>query len=764
MNLKLNLTMENKNDEVKKERVKAAETKKAKAQYEPTWEEVWEKGWTSHTGSVKKSIFQSKLTDGDRLKLMEVKAAIENGELGSQVESLKKFSKSHALGLYKVLNGLRRDKYIAEMIEDKPENYILITSEDSLIKLVKDLHNEKTIGLDTETTGVDYDKDYIVGISITLPIADYHVYIPIRHELDDFELDADLVLGALKYHLENKDLGKVLHNAKFDFHMFANEGIWVAGLVMDTMVAMHILNENEMSFALKNLATKYGKFFGFEDKSRTYEELFGKGGFEKTPLDIGTVYACKDTHLCYQFYLWIDENLKKRSGLHHIYYDIENPLLEVSFHMERSGFLIDLEFADTYKELLKAKISELEIRLKEVFGDININSNQQLGEVLYDKMGIKDISKNRSVDADTIKSLADQNPEIKVLLEYREVNKLLTTYIEPLPQKIWGRDGRLHGSFKQTATVTGRYASNSPNLQNLPPDARKMFIAPKGKVLLGKDFSQIEPRMLAFLSDDKEFQVPYMTGTDLYSTLASKVFHKPIEECGDGTKYRKMMKVGLLATMYGTSTYTLAQQLGITLEEAEQFIEDFLNTYPEARDYMQSLRDLADENQFVETLHGRKRRFIGHKAVSIKYKQVCAKIQKTLGYVPKNIWAEKKLSRALKQAYWEVAKEYGRVARQSVNAVIQGSAADVMKLAMISVYEFLKSKGPDWKLLATVHDEIIIEVPDTITEEDLAELDRRMTIVERFNFPVKTDTVVMDRWGANETPFRKWLDNGRKIA
>lgn len=764
MNLKLNLKMENEKDEKKLERVKAAETKKVKAQYEPTWEEVWEKGWTSHTGSVKKSIFQSKLTDGDRLKLMEVKAAIESGELGSQVESLKKFSKSHALGLYKVLNGLRREKYIAEMIEHKPKNYILITAEDSLIKLVRDLHNEKIIGLDTETTGVDYDKDYIVGISITLPKADYHVYIPIRHELDDFQLDADLVFGVLKYHLENKYLGKVLHNCKFDFHMFANEGIWVAGLVMDTMVAMHVLNENEMSFALKNLATKYGKFFGFEDKSRTYEELFGKGGFERTPLDIGTVYACKDTHLCYQFYLWIDENLKKRSGLHHIYYGIENPLLEVSFHMERSGFLIDLEFADTYKESLKAKISELELRLKEVFGDININSNQQLAKVLYDKMGLKDISKDRSVDADTIKVLADQNPDIKVLLEYREVNKLLTTYIEPLPQKIWGRDGRLHGNFQQTATVTGRYASNSPNLQNLPPDARKMFIVPKGKVLLGKDFSQIEPRMLAFLSNDKEFQVPYMTGTDLYSTLASKVFHKPIEECGDGTKYRKMMKVGLLATMYGTSTYTLAQQLGITLEEAEQFIEDFLNTYPEARDYMQSLRDLADENQFVETLHGRKRRFIGHKAVATKYKQVCSKIQKTLGYMPKNIWAEKKLSRALKQAYWEVTKEYGRVARQSVNAVIQGSAADVMKLAMISVYEFLKSKGPDWKLLATVHDEIILEVPDTITEEDLAELDRRMTIVERFNFPVKTDTVVMSRWGENETPFRKWLDNGRKIA
>lgn len=763
MNLKLNLKMENKKDEKKLERVKAAETKKAKAQYEPTWEEVWEKGWTSHTGSVKKSIFQSKLTDGDKLKLMEVKAAIENGELGSQVESLKKFSKSHALGLYKVLNGLRREKYIAEMIEHKPENYILITAEDSLIKLVNDLNNEKIIGLDTETTGVDYDKDYIVGISITLPRADYHVYIPIRHELDELQLDADLVLEALKFHLENKELGKVLHNAKFDFHMFANEGIWVAGLVMDTMVAMHILNENELSFALKNLATKYGKFFGFEDKSRTYEELFGKGGFEKTPLDIGTVYACKDTHLCYQFYLWIDDNLKKRPGLHHIYYDIENPLLEVSFHMERSGFLIDLDFADTYKGALKTRISELEVRLKEVFGDININSNQQLAEVLYDKMGLKDVSKNRSVDADNIKALANQNPDIKVLLEYREVNKLLTTYIEPLPLKIWGRDGRLHGSFQQTATVTGRYASNSPNLQNLPPDARKMFIAPKGKVLLGKDFSQIEPRMLAFLSDDKEFQVPYLTGTDLYATLASKVFHKPIEECGDGTKYRKMMKVGLLATMYGTSTYTLAQQLGITLEEAEQFIEDFLNTYPEARDYMQSLRDLADENQFVETLHGRKRRFIGHKVVAIKYKQVCAKIENTLGYVPKNIWAEKKLSRALKQAYWEVAKEYGRVARQSVNAVIQGSAADVMKLAMISVYEFLKSKGPDWKLLATVHDEIILEVPDTITEEDLAELDRRMTIVDKFSFPVKTDSVIMTRWG-EEVPFRKWLDNGRKIA
>lgn len=431
--------------------------------------------------------------------------------------------------------------------------------------------------------------------------------------------------------------------------------------------------------------------------------------------------------------------------------------------------MVDLEFAAKYTAELKIKVQELEKQLSKLFGDININSNDQLAKVLYDDWGLTDVSKKRSVDADTIKLLAVDNEKLKLLLDYREKNKLLTTYFEALPQKIWKRDGRLHGSFNQTGTATGRYSSNNPNLQNIPPEARPMFVAPKGKVIIGKDLSQIEPRCLAYMSGDSEFQSPYLNKTDLYSTLASKVFQLDMEYCIDGAydpthtfKPRKRMKTGLLAVMYGTSTYTLSKQLDISVEEAEAFIEEFLNTYPTAKDYMQGIRDFVDQNEYIETYLGRKRRFPKHKEVATKYHEVCRKIKAmNKGKLPANIWTSD-LPRALKQEYWNVAKQYGRVARQSVNAAIQGSSADYIKIVMLRVNEYLKSLGEDYKMVGSIHDEILMEVPDTISADIIAELDRIMTNIEWFDFPVKTDTVVMYKWG-EEIPVKYWLENKKEF-
>lgn len=752
-------------EEVKKaERVKQAKEKKAKATAEPSWDDVWfaEKGVN---GATKNGILKSKLSTLDEERLWEVKNAIDNGEIGTHVESLKKFSKAHAFNLYKLLMEQRKDGIIADMVKNKPANYHCVVTPEVFDKMKKELDQEEEIGLDTETTGLDYDNDHIVGISLTLPKADQHYYIPIRHELDGvYQLFPATVLRHLKPYLENPELGKVLHNSKFDFHMFWKEGIAVQGLLMDTLIAMQILNENEPSYALKNLATKYGKYFGFEDKSMTYEELFGKGGFEKTPLDIGTVYACKDTHLCYKFYKWIDSQFKRLPKLGKIYYEIELPNTIASFDMERNGFLIDLEYAEKYTAELRVKVQELEQKLNKLFGDININSNDQLGKVLYDDWGLDDISGKRSVDADTIKALAVKNENLKLLLKYREQNKLLTTYFEALPQKIWKRDGRLHGSFNQTGTKTGRYSSNNPNLQNIPPEARPMVVAPEGKVIIGKDLSQIEPRCLAYMSQDPDFQAPYLNKNDLYSTLATKVFHLDMEYCLDGAydpthtfKPRKRMKTGLLAVMYGTSTYTLSGQLEIPVEEAEQFIDDFLASYPVAKAYIQSIKDFVDENEYVETHEGRKRRFPKHKEVARRYKAVVKQIEAKYGKVPSNIWASK-LPYKVKQEYWSVAKLYQRVHRQAVNAVIQGSSADYIKLVMLRVNEYLKTLGEDYKLIATIHDEILMEVPDSITPDIIAELDRIMTNIEWFKFPVKTDTVVMYKWG-EEIPVKQWMEN-----
>lgn len=765
MELNLNLDLGSSKKATKTSaRVKEAVKKKAKAQYIPNWDEVWVTGYTSHTGAVKKGIFQTKIDANTMNKLQDVKTAIETGEIGTGLDDLRKFTKTYALGLYKVLQETRRDGIIKSMVDNMPENYNLILVDEDLLALDYHLSNEELIAVDTETTGVDiWGEDVIVGISLSLPKQDEHYYIPIRHNVPQEQLPPEYVWNILRPHLENKNLKKVLHNAKFDIHMLAKEGVKLQGLYMDTMVAMFTLNENEPSYALKNLATKYGSKFGFEDKSSTYEELFGKGGFENTPLDIGTVYACKDTHLTLKFHYWIMTHFDRLPQLKDLYFNIELPTTEVCIEMESNGFNIDMEYAEAYRKDLEEQIGKLQTEISEGFGDININSNQQLAEVIYDVWGVQDDYK-RSVDAYTLKTIVanweDKIPQVKYirsLLDYRALNKLLTTYVIPLPEKT-GKDGRLRGAFNQMGAKTGRFASNSPNLQNLPYDARKLITASEGKIIVGIDYSQIEPRVLSHIAEDDILKEPYLTGKDLYSSLASVVFKQPIEECGDGSKWRKLAKVVLLATMYGTSAYTLSQQVGITTEEAEGIIEDFYNSYEAVANFIKGTHIKADTDGYVETMYGRKRRFIGHQTVAKKFKALEKRVKDIVKKDKFNIWAEKNVPRDLKTQYWEVSKEYGRVNRQSVNAIIQGTSADIMKIAMINLKKHLDAKGDDWKLLATVHDEVLMEIPETATKEEIDELNAIQRDAVKLSIPFKCDVEISKRWGEG-VPYAKWLED-----
>lgn len=775
MQLNLNLNLENEKEKQAEIRVKEAKKKKALAKYEPTWDEVWVTGYTTHTGSIKRGIFQTKITDTDKQRLLAVKEAIESGELTSGVDSLSKFTKTKALALWSILKEIRRESIIKQMVAEKPENYILVNTKESFMDILCKLASEKIIAVDTETTGVEvFGKDVIVGISLTLPEADVHCYIPVRHNRETVEgeqLPPWYIFQELKCHLECKHLKKVMHNSKFDVHMLRKEGIEVQGLWCDTMVAMHLLNENEPSFALKNLATKYGRYFGFEDKSMTYEELFGKGGFENTPLDIGTVYACKDTHLTYKFYTWIMQQFDRLPQLKELYFNIELPITNICISMEKKGFLIDLEFAEQYKLELQKEVVELDARIKEGFGDININSNQQLQKVIYEGWGVPDEYKG-SVDASTLKNILQKHGDIeevsyiKDLLKYRELNKLLTTYIEPLPQKI-SSDGRLHGSFNQSATVTGRFASNNPNLQNLPYPARQMFIAPKDKIIIGSDYSQIEPRFLSHISQDKDFMGAYIEGRDLYSEIASKTFKQPIEECGDGSVWRKKAKVVLLGTMYGISSLSLAEQFNLSKEEAEQIYTDFYDSYPTMKQWFESTNAHADEFGFVQTAMGRKRRFLGHTEVAKKFKVIHGRMARKLKKEKFNIWEEyrnKKVTYSEAKAYQEVAGEYNRVARQSINAVIQGSSADIMKKAMVDIYNHLKTKGDDWNILATIHDEVLIEIPAIATPEEILEIAEIQRKAVPLSVPMKCDVEVSAVWGKGVS-FQEWVNAGcgRKV-
>lgn len=760
--MQLNLKLKDTNIKEKKteERVKKAVKSKATADYDVTWLEVWETGYTTPAGKFKNGILQSKISDKDRERLLDLRSAIDNGEISPNVARVRDFTKAYAMRLYAELQELRREGIIADMVKNKPSNYILINEVKQFSELITELSDEELIAVDTETTGVEvWGDDKIVGISLSLHKADKHVYIPIRHTTGEKQLREDLVINALKPLLESNKIRKLFHNYKFDYHMLKKEGINVRGLYMDTMVAAHLLNENEPSYALKNLATKYGRYFGFDDKSRTYEELFGKGGFEGTPLEIGTVYACKDTALTLKYGLWIKEQFDRVKELGDLYFNVELPITEICASMESAGFLLDKSFAKAYVEELKADVKDLEADLNKYFGDINLNSPAQLGTFLYDTLGLKDVSGNKSVDKNTLEKLASEFEGVEVLLKYRKLSKLIGTYIEPLPSKV-AKDGRLHGSFNQSATVTGRFASNNPNLQNLPYAARKMIIAGEDSLIIGIDFSQIEPRILAHMSNDADLQAPYLNKTDLYSTLASKVFKVPIEECGDGSKYRKMMKTGLLAVMYGTSMFTLAQQLKITVDEAEQFIKDFNDTYKDVAKFIQGQKDHADNEGYVQTLYGRKRRFLGHKDVAKRYHAVCGRISAHLGKKDFDIIKDgDKIPYNLKRAYWDVAKDYGRVNRMAVNSTIQGTGADCMKLSMVAIQKHLETKGAGWRLLATIHDEVLIEIPATATAEEVQEIADVQKNAFKLSIPVTVDVEVSDRWGEG-VPFSEWVAKG----
>ena len=699
--------------------------------YEPTWEEVWYTGYEK-----KKGIAQLSNTDKDKERLREVKQAIEGGELLRGVDSLRKFSKTHALRLYETLKESRKDEYIKQLIQNMPDNYVLVDDHDKLDTLILKLKYADEIALDTETTGLG-EEDRIVGLSISIDKSDYHCYIPVRHTKGR-QFRAKYIFDILKPYLESDYTGKILHNAKFDVHMFYKEGIDIKGITMDTMIAMHVLNENEHSYALKNIATKYGAYFGFEDKSWTYEELFGKGGFQDTPLDIGTYYACKDTHLTLSLAKWIREQFDLQPLLKEAY-TLENKVLEVVIRMERNGMLLDKEFADKYSKELKEEIDVLKQKATDMLGIENINSNKQLLEWLQ-----KNVDKKiKSCDKATLKPLKDKYEAIDTLLKYRKLEKVYGTYIEPIP-KVVHKDGRIHPRFNQRGTVTCRFSSNSPNFQNLPYEAREMFIAPGGKLLVGIDFSQQEVRYMAHLSGDKELQDPYIKGEDIYATLASKVFKKPIEECRDGSEYRKKMKVGVLAVMYGISPFQLAGSLGMTEKEAEKFLDDFIKGYPNMEQFMKDSEQFAVNNGYVPIEGGFKRRL----PELPKLQKSIDTIKRNHGIDPEEIW-ESKLSYQRKRNLWDnVIKKYFGNLRQAVNARVQGGSAIMTKKALVNLQRYFDENGlDDYLIVATVHDEIIFELPETVTYKELETIALIMCNALPMSIPMKSDIQIMKKWG-----------------
>jgi DNA polymerase-1 len=502
--------------------------------------------------------------------------------------------------------------------------------------------------------------------------------------------------------------------------MLAREGVDLRGLTWDTQEAMRLLNENEPSFALKRLVTKY---LGID--SQTYGDLFGSVGFDEvSDLQIALAYAAKDGDVTRKLRDFQRDHLRRFPEMLAYYESVEVPLIKTIVHMESTGYDIDTDYAAEYGRKLKSEIDELHAQLIHVLGDINVDSPAQLKPALSNVVG----EKLESTDAKKVlKPLAHKHPIIQTLLDYKAKVKLYSTYINVLPELIDKRTGKLHANFNGNGAKTGRMSSGgdggnggSVNLQNQPKDARKLFVAPPGYVIIGADWSQQEYRCLAYLTGEPLLVNAYREGKDVYSFMASRIFGVPYEECGDGTDYRKKAKVGLLATVYGTSKYTLALQLGVSVDEADKFLKDLFSSMPVVTKWIEGNKRFVRKNGFV--------------------------------------WMDKKQrKRRLPEAKNPQAERWqrSRAERQATNAIVQGSSAIQTKVSMNAIYRWCMAKqaqGRDFKMWCVVHDESLILAPDDVTREEVQEYERLMLESYKFgDIPLKTDVEMMYRWGQSVT-------------
>ncbi|WFO97881.1 DNA polymerase [Bacillus subtilis] len=755
-NLRLNLSaLTPKNDEVKNEKVAETAKRKKKAKTAEPIGESWRK------------IFAMKLSDADRKRLTEVKAAMDAGKLArdpadcvNKAGNPKAFSKAEALRLWKTLQEAQREETLRQMVENTPDNYALITTEERFQALIDALGNETIIAVDTETTGVDVYTDVIVGLSLTLPNADWHVYIPVDH-VDCEQLSREYVLEGLAPVFNDESIGKVLHNAIFDIAMLRRHGFDLKGVVWDTQIAMHLLNENERdrslggagSFKLKDLAPKYLK-----TPADTFDALFGRNAqFKEVPLDIALVYAAKDTELTWKLYEFQRHHMAKMPTILDYYQTVEVPMLYVIVDLEANGYILDLDFAKEYGEKLHRRAEELRRELVAELapfheGDepINLNSTQQMRPAISKAIG-KEIP---NMDAKkTLKPLKDDYEIIAKFLEYKNIVKLSGTYIDTLPTKQNPTTKRWHSRFNPMGTVTGRFSSGKDeedtteqgfNVQNQPQEARPMFGPPPGKVLIGADFKAQEIRCVAYLSGEPVLINAFLAERDPYATMASNFYKRPYEEVyknpdGSDTKERKRMKVAWLATLYGMSDYSLADMLGVSKKEATKFKGELFGSMPDLSAWLKENEEFVRKNGYVwADLKARKRRLPD------------AKLPRKS--IPYGKWNDPKYEDARKHN-----SRINRALRQATNARVQGSSSIQTKVTMIKAHEYCANK-PGWALWSSVHDELIFEVPEDFTWEEAQEI--RDIMLNSYCWgdvvPNGTDIEVMRKWGEG-VPVEEWF-------
>ena len=588
---------------------------------------------------------------------------------------------------------------------------------DSLLgRLQAAIDGQQAIAIDTETTSLSAMDAQLVGISIAFGAGDA-VYIPLAHTLTAVpdQLDLDATLSALKPFLENAALGKIGQNIKYDQHIFANYDIHLHGVVADTMLLSYVL-ESHLGHGMDELAERH---LGITTIS--YESLCGKGAkqisFADVALDDALAYAAEDADITWRLnaVLWPQLDAKQRE----LYEQVELPVEQVLWQMERTGVLIDKAELDKQSHELGSQILELENEAYQLAGQpFNLNSPKQLQEILFDKLAIpttglkKTASGGISTNEAVLEKLAPKYPLPNIILQNRSLTKLKSTYTDKLPQLIRADTGRVHTTYAQAVAITGRLASNNPNLQNIPirtaegRRVRQAFIAPAGHKIISADYSQVELRIMAHLSGDATLIDAFNKGEDVHRRTAAEVFHvQPEDVSSEQRRYAKTINFGLI---YGMGQYGLANNLEITPAEAQEFINRYFARYPAVAEYMQAAKDRAHEQGYVETIMGRRL------------------------YLP------------------DIAHKNGNIRagaeRAAINAPMQGTASDLIKRAMILVAEWLQAEALHTRLLMQVHDELVLEVPEDEIDLVSEHLPRLMAQAGNLKVPLVAEVGIGMNW------------------
>lgn len=592
--------------------------------------------------------------------------------------------------LRKLYTDLEFQQWLTELPADTEEKkYHTILSQADFDNWLNRLDEAALFAFDTETTSLDYLEAEIVGVSFALQAGDA-AYVPLAHNYltAPQQLSRDKVLAALKPLLENPDKLKIGHNLKYDAHVLANHGIDLQGIGFDSLLESYVLDSTATRHDLDSLALKYLKL-----PTIKFEKIAGKGKkqlrFDQIEIAQAAPYAAEDADIAWQLHQNFWPKLQAIPELCQIFTDMEMPLISVLVRMERNGVKISASLLQKQSAELAQRLQHLEKQVYELAEtEFNLNSPKQLKTILFDKMGLPVLKKtpnkkDASTAVEVLEELALDYLLPKLILEYRSLKKLKSTYTDALPQQINPKTGRVHTSYQQAVTATGRLSSTNPNLQNIPIRTaegrriRQAFVAPSGYSLLAVDYSQIELRIMAHLSQDEKLLAAFAAGADIHKATAAEVFDVPIDSVT--SEQRRSAKAVNFGLIYGMQAFGLAKQLGIERREAKTYIDTYFARYPGVKTYMEETRELAKKQGYVETIFGRRL------------------------YIP-----EIKSRNKQRRQHAE---------RTAINMPLQGSCADILKKSLLSIDKWIQNSGLDVQLILQIHDELVLQTSESILDK-----------------------------------------------